>query len=443
MKNRAEILTANQMLPKLSGRVLLINPPVVDSRYPWISWNQPLDLLKLATYLQQNNGCEIKLFDFMLPLESGVVPRSRSKIYDELPNGEQVRWQFGQSSSEFEDFLDHLISSKWIPQFVWITSLTSFWWQTIPSVAGLVKNKLRIPVVILSGNYARLETNHAQQFCPNIDIIVKDSIDMDKISSNISLYEERKPKFRALDIRSSNTIDEISESIKKGITHFVFFNENVFEDFENKLKPILEEIRNQKWKLHFHGICGIEIKDFPIDYTNLLVDAHFNELHFEPGLNPDGTLNESVYIEVMKSYEKVGVVNKRGGGWESISQYFSGFMWIGKPNENIDVLVWNALKTQQLVGMVIPKPYSPLPYSKDYDVLVSATDWIEPEDLSPHRLPFSKINSIPRSEYEHLFRLTALLNNKVRSHTFDFIGHTYLVKVIKDSLVEQKWNIQK
>ena len=57
-------------------RILLINPPVIETRYQWVKWNQPLDLLKLSSYLKTNIGCEVLLFDFMLP-KTGKVNRSR------------------------------------------------------------------------------------------------------------------------------------------------------------------------------------------------------------------------------------------------------------------------------------------------------------------------------------------------------------------------------
>ena len=37
-------------------RILLVNPPVEETRYSWIRWNQPLDLLKIASFLGWNWG---------------------------------------------------------------------------------------------------------------------------------------------------------------------------------------------------------------------------------------------------------------------------------------------------------------------------------------------------------------------------------------------------
>ena len=144
----------------------------------------------------------------------------------------------------------------------------------------------------------------------------------------------------------------------------------------------------------------------------------------------------------MQACERVGFASQRGAGWDFRgSNYFSGFLWIGRPHDDLDKLVWNALKLLQLVGMVIPKPYSPSPGTDDYALLVSQVGEIEPEDISPHRLPFAGRNGIARSDYKDLYRMTAFLNLRVRSHTFDFLGDTYLAKMVRQSLTGRGWDI--
>lgn len=439
--NKSQILSAQEALNQMPGRVLLINPPVVDSRYPWIKWNQPLDLLKLGTTLKKMHGCEVKLFDFMLPSPKGRVSRRQSKIEDDLSPGEPIRWHFGQSWEEFDAYLDALGSHKWMPDSVWITTLTSFWWQAVPLVADRVKNRLKRSTVVLFGNYPVLEKQHAAQFCPNVDVVVQDPLDLTRWPADFSLYGDQKLRFCALDLCSPDPLGEIAHALERGTAHFVFFNDNLFENFDARLKPILQKVKAKEWKLWFHGICGVKARDFPVDHAQLLADAHFSELHFEPALDEDGTVDEPLYQAVMQACERAGFVSRRGLGWESRSHYFSGFLWIGRPDDDLDKLVWNALKLLQLVGMVIPKPYSPTPGSDDYALLASQVDGIEPEDVSPHRLPFAGRNGIDKSDYADFYRMTAFLNMKVRAHTFDFLGDTYLAKVIRESLAGRRWDI--
>lgn len=439
---KAQVLSADKALDQTEGRVLLINPPVIDRRYPWVKWNQPLDLLKLGKVLSEEHGCDVKLFDFMLPTPKGVVPRRQPRFENDLSAEGPVRWHYGQSWEKLDEFLDDLVVSAWFPDSVWITTLTSFWWQAVPLVADRVKNKLKRPKVMLYGNYPFLETDHAVQFCPNVDIVVKDHVDLTAWPADFSLYTANKPTFYALDLRSPGLLEEIHDTLQGGISHFVFFNDNIFADFDSCLKPILEEVVRREWDLQFHGICGIQTRDFPLEHAQLLADARFSELHFELALNEIGTVDEPLYRSIMQSCEQVGFVSQRGGGWDSRNhRNISGFLWIGKPDDDLETLVWNALKLVQLVGMVIPKPYSPIPGSADHGLLESQVDWLEPEDVSPHRLPFADRNGIKESNYEDFYRMTGFLNRRVRSHTFDFLGDTYLAQVIRRSLIGRRWAV--
>jgi len=378
----------------------------------------------------------------MLPSSSGRVSRRHSKIESNLPPNEPIRWHYGKSWEDFDSYLKKLNNQGWIPDYVWITTLTSFWWQAVPLVANKVKNLLERPTVVLSGNYAVLETQHAAQFCPNLDIVVEDHFDLTPWKANFSLYEDHRLKFRALDLRSPQILDEIEDALNHGTSHFVFFNENLFDDFDANLEPILEEVIERDYDLRFHGICGVQTQDFPLSHAKLLAKAGFSEIHFEPALDDEGMVHEYQYREVMQACEMAGFVSQRGAGWESRGHYyFSGFLWIGQPDDVLDKLVWNALKLLQLTGMVIPKPYSPTPGTKDYQILLSESGWIEPQDISPHRLRFAEFNEIEKSDYEDLYRMTAFLNRKVRGHTFDFLGDTYLARIMRESLIGRRWDI--
>ncbi len=434
---RPQILSAQDALAQVQGKVLLINPPVIDSRYPWIKWNQPLDLLKLGTALLSH--AEVRLFDFMLPSSHGRVPRRQSKIEADLPPNEPIRWCFGQPWDKFDAYLEKLTQQGWLPDYVWLTTLTSFWWQTVPLVANRIKNILKSPLIILYGNYPTLETQHAAQFCPNVDIVVKDRVDLSDYPADFSLYGDQPLSFCALDLHNVDVLDEIARAVSRDISHFAFFNDNLFRGFSTRLEPLLHEVIAQKWNLRFHGICGVQTQDFPIHAAQLLANANFTELHFEPAYDTEGLVDEPRYRAVMHACEQAGFLSRRGKGWESHRHYFSGFLWIGRPDDDLDKLVWNALKLLQLVGMVIPKPYSPLPGSEDYETLASQVAWLMPQDISPHRLPFAGLNGIEKEDYEDLYRMTAFLNFKVRNHTFDFLGDTYLAKVIQESLAGRRW----
>src|SRR3954463_13698720 len=91
-----------QLGPK--ARILLINPPVEERRYHWLRWNQPLELLRLSSWIRrQEPKAEVRLFDFMLPLdENGTVPKHKVKeSWTGAWDAEQL-WHFGQPFDVFE-----------------------------------------------------------------------------------------------------------------------------------------------------------------------------------------------------------------------------------------------------------------------------------------------------------------------------------------------------
>src|SRR5205823_5937674 len=78
-------------------RVLLLNPPVIDSRLLWARWIQPIPLLRLAGYFK-SIGVDTKLVD---ALGIGSRVRIRRQLADRRSlDGTMVNlWRFGLSAS--------------------------------------------------------------------------------------------------------------------------------------------------------------------------------------------------------------------------------------------------------------------------------------------------------------------------------------------------------
>src|SRR5438105_15187574 len=102
----AKIVSANTLLSKHvthRDRVLLLNPPVEETRYSWLRWNQPLDLLKIASRLRSHVECGVELLDCMKPDDNGKVaevslPRDR-RYYTVMDEPYPMR-RFGTSYGE-------------------------------------------------------------------------------------------------------------------------------------------------------------------------------------------------------------------------------------------------------------------------------------------------------------------------------------------------------
>src|SRR5580704_1621979 len=144
------------------SRVLLINPPVQEKRYHWIRWNQPLELLRLSTWLKQNaKKVDVRLFDFMAPDSEGGVPKHRVKERWQ-GSGEAIIWHFGRPFDDFESKLLQWRRDGWSPDIIVISSLCSYWHISIEKLLiqlcmKLGPKKRRQTKVCLYGNYPRIE----------------------------------------------------------------------------------------------------------------------------------------------------------------------------------------------------------------------------------------------------------------------------------------------
>jgi hypothetical protein len=416
-------------------RILLVNPPVIETRYQWIRWNQPLDLLKLSSYLKLQLECDVKLYDFMLPTNNKVV-RTAAKPEDKIQvNGHSFNlWRYGKLDSEFDQWLG-VQASKWRPTQIWLTSLTSYWWRGIATTITRLKNRYSDVPIVLYGQYPRLESAHAAAHC-YADALIHDEIDLHDYAADLDLYEIVRPSFCALDIRSQTWPDEVREHLQCGISNFVFFNDPLIQDpvqFTDRLNSFCDLKLKSKTNVRpkFFGLCGLYPSAFTSSVAEAMKEAGFVELHFEYETE-GGDLRVDAYRQVRSSLAEAR--------FELQPDEVSGFIHIGLPSDDIERIIKHALNLFEVFGSVILKPWTATPASELYQSYKDTLETDRIERLSPHLFPFSKINGITPQEYEELYVLVAALNQKVRSRAFSCFPGTLAYQMINRSLAREVWN---
>lgn len=421
-------------------RILLINPPVFETRYQWVKWNQPLDLLKLSSFLKDNVGCEVRLFDFMFPVK-GKVSRKRLKNFPPIDISDTTYFlnHFGKSFDEFNTFVDEQLKG-WKPTAVWVTSLTSYWWQSLRNTILHIQNKIQDVEVVLMGNYPRLESEHASKKV-FADVLVTDlGINLTSYKADFALYNHNDlPSFCGLDIHAQpdKISKEILDKVSTGVHHFVFFNDNILDDpdkFERVLEDVgkvSDQITDRKFKPKFHGICGIHPQNLTKEIAMQMRDARFLELHFEYAINGSRDLDLDSYLRANEAVLK--------SGFRVHKSELSGFVNIGLPDDTPDLIMQHYLNLLEIFGFVIPKPFSPTPGSGLYLKYKDVLDTENIELLSPHLFPFSKVNGISPSDYDELYRLTAFMNYPVRNKSFDLFPGNIGYELFRNSLDRKVW----
>jgi hypothetical protein len=437
---KSEIITAEELAKNCTAkdRILLVNPPVVETRYQWLKWNQPLDLLKMGSFLKQRVGCEVKLYDFMFPT-GGKVTRTVNQAQKELVINERsysyTLWRYGESNEKFKEWCDKLRAGGWHPTQVWVTSLTSYWWLGVTSTITLIKSVFNAAKIILYGQYPVYETDHAQEnSCA--DAVVKNKIGLTDYRADFSLYDKRRPAFCGLDARSTNWADEVVEKSSLGVADFAFFNDDILApeaDVFGQLGILQKQLKTKSNRpLKFHGICGLLPSRFTEEAAKKMLEAGFAELHFEEQL--DGLeLDLDAYKRAREAY--------RRAGFQLGPNELSGFLFIGTPRDGLERIIRQMINLLEIWGTVILKPYGPTPGSPDYENHEHLFKVEDIERLSPHAFPFASVNGIAHEDYDELYILAAALNQKVKGRSFNSFPGTLAFEMIKTSLEREVWKL--
>lgn len=440
----AKKLKANTLLAKQVSKtdhVLLVNPPVHDSRYAWLRWNQPVDLLRLGSFLEREVGCRVSLLDFMKPDRQGKVPQQRlpgdrqSRIIGEGEFAERYPiWRFGRDYDTFGQWIiEHRSDRKALPTQVWITSLCSYWYQGVVQVAMRARQHLKDAHIVALGSYPCMLPDHALSRS-GADTIVTSYPDTTDLPAELGLYARESPPFSAISLRPEIAVREVEDAIGRGITSFTFFVDDVCIEDGEPLKRIIQRTENLHRHLRYHIICGLHPARVTPKIAKILAHHRVSEMHFE-----EANVGDSLDID---SY-RAALGYLREAGMKIPGRDMSGFVWIGRPHENLDEVIQRMIHILKTFGSFILKPFTPTPGSSEHKKHADYLARIERyEDWSPHFFPFAELNGITRSDYHDLYRLAAFLNDKVRGQAFDFLEGTLGQTFLQDSIRREVWNLE-
>ena len=199
-----------------SRQVLLFNPPVYDTRFPWSKWQQPVALLQLATLLKRDR-CDVRLIDALYYKPNESLIRRRIDI---LKRGEisVYYWRYGRLQDELVTQLENWNKEGWQPDDVYFEGFTTYRWKGVVEAIDLVRKTFPDARVILYGAYTSLATEHAATYS-GADIVVTEEIEgLAELPLDFSLYPSR-PSFAYLTIgtegrSSDDLINEFFEKAK-------------------------------------------------------------------------------------------------------------------------------------------------------------------------------------------------------------------------------------
>jgi hypothetical protein len=402
-----------------------------------VRWNQPLDLLKIASRLRSGIGCGVGLLDCMKPDAQGRVPenwRPGLRRTHTIRGHKYPMRRIGLPYKEVSESLQRLAAgpSAERPTQVWITSLCSYWIEGVAEVCRCVRQALPDAQVVLLGQYARLQPQHATEFCA-ADLIVSTGADLKEEPAAFDLYGPKPPTFLALPLHPPTAIADVWRAVSQGIVHFTFFEDDVCQEEGGPLREIIEATHGLHKRLRYHFICGMRPERVTPAVARLLAHKAVAELHFEEA-DAGNELDLEAYRRLRAYLRETGV--------EGSDKQVSGFVWVGRPKEDLEQLILRSFQVLDCLGGLILKPYSPTPGSPEHQAHKAYLSNFAIPELSPHFFPFAELNGITREEYHDLYRMAAFLNEKVRDESFDFLRGTLGLSLLRESLRKEVWALE-
>jgi hypothetical protein len=418
-------------------QVLLCNPPVYDTRFPWSRFQQPITLLQLSTRLKRC-GCDVRLLD-ALHTKPGTPQRRRRMRVLMRDDISLNWWRFGRLPSELASQLIACKREGWIPEEVYILGPTTFWWEGVAESAALVRHHFPHARVILAGAYPTLAPDHAAEQC-GADIMVVGQIEgLAGLPLDLSLYDGL-PTFAFLSIGTDqrSTADLIEELLDlvtpfqkpERVWQLAFADHDVARRFPHHFRAVLETCIERACKVSFFALGNLYPRDLVADpeLASLLVRAGFKQLVFadDRDLPLSEEAREVLYDEYQHAIERCVAA-----GYPRRTEALVASVCLGRPGEDPGEVVAFMTRLVHVAGSLMVLPYQPVP---------SECPPTLPLELQNGRLfPFAQDNGLHFRGYQDILGIAALLNSKHRSRTFDFSGDGLIARLVRESLLTQSW----
>ena len=418
-------------------RVLLCNPPIYDTRFPWVRFQQPVTLLQLSTLLKRF-GCDVRLLDALHAEPSTTLRRRRMRVFtrDDIPLN---WWRFGRLPSQLTAQLIAFKREKWQPDEVYIEGFTTFWWEGVAETVALIRKQFPHAQVVLFGAYPTLASDHAAQHS-GADILAVGQIGgLAGLPLDRSLSDS-PPAFTYLSIGTelrapSDLLEElralVTPSRKQERTwQLAFADHDVARRFPEQFRAVLRACIDHTCKVSFYALGNLHPRDLVEDpeLASLLWRAGFKQIVFADDRHLPRTSDAR---EALLDDYHHAIEHCVAAGYPERTEALIGSVCLGRSGEDPGEVVAFMTKLAHVAGSLMVVPYQPAPSE--------CAPTLALELQNGKLFPFAYDNGSHFREYQDILGLAAVLNSKHRSHTFDFSGDGLISRLARESLITESW----
>ena len=418
-------------------RVLLCNPPIYDTRFPWARFQQPVSLLQLSTLLKRF-GCEVRILDALVAAQDTTLRRRRMRVLER--DGIPLNWwRFGHLPALLAAQLTACKREGWQPEDVYIEGFTTFWWEGVAETVTLVRKHFPQARVILFGAYPTLATDHAAQSSGADLLVVGQIAGLAGLRLDLSLYGAL-PSFAYLSIGTAqrSADDLVAEFLalvtptrkQERVWQVAFADHDVARRYPAQFRAVLEQCIDRRCRVSFYALGNLSPRDLVEDPTlpTLLLRAGFKQLVFadDRNLSTSTPARASLLDDYHHAIERCVAA-----GYPARTGALVGSVCLGRPGEDPGEVVALMTRLSHVAGSLMIVPYQPAPSE--------CSPALALELQNGKLFPFARDNGSHFREYQDILGLAAVLNSKHRSHTFDFSGDGLISRLVRESLVTENW----
>lgn len=435
-------------------KVLLINPPAYDVRLEWARWHQPLGLLQISSLLTAS-GYQVRLFDFLHSDRSKLTRQKLTSLtVDDYPF---TRWHFGHPYTHFRTVTGRYTHEGWLPEIVLIGSLNSVWWEGVRDTVAQVRRLFPESFIVVGGAYPTFETAHSLKHS-DADAVVLGSVveatgqpsdwslyDRPPLTRLTSLYTAKPERNRSVE-KELRPHDEVVEEAKlmaaQGATELVIADDRLDPQDHDGICAVLDSLgKLQLRKLRPVLLGNMPPKMMSPRLAKALAAARVRQVFLHCDITFD--CNGASYETTIEEYQDCVnlllshlVLKPRTGD-------LAAMLVVGFPGEDLGVVARHLVDLAHVVGSVSAVPFQYVPVLHRHlipNTMAQTLDSFSLEQMNSKLFPLARLAGYHLDDYLDVLRLTALLNSKYRSVTFDFLGDNLTARLLRTSVSTQRWN---
>lgn len=412
------------------GSVLLVNPAVYDSRFPWAKWQQPTSLYRLSSYLR-SRGADVTFLDALIT-DKGSRLR-KEKVGSIQLEGQRVdRWRFGRSRGELLKEIRALAKVGPRPIHIVVECATTFWWKGAREIVELADEVFPGATVEVIGAYAGLAPDHVA----GVTGARPGALPAEALSMPADWpMAPRRPAIGYLSTAggtraADEIVEEIEAGTRRGLTLFAFVEHGLpgrhVDLFTSVLETIIERKPRRVAFVATGTISPAEFVQHP-HLPELMRTAGYRQVFFAD--DRDVALTQVGAAEFIDQCRQAASLC-HAAGFRARSDELAAGVCLGRAGEDLDERARVLTLASHALGSVIVWPYQPS---------LAECPGMDPEEVNGKLFPLRTRNGATYRDYLNVLGLATVLNAKYREHTFDFLGESLMARLFRDSLAREAW----